>query len=124
MLDRAEQTLQLFRGLMAEMPAAAGQMLIALDFYLGPVAEIVVAGDMGNDEMQRALHLLRRDFRPHQVLGWRPADPAAAAQAEKIVPLLAGRTAQEAVTTYICRHFSCEAPVVGADALAARLGAR
>jgi uncharacterized protein YyaL (SSP411 family) len=119
-LDRAERTLRLFRGLMAQMPGAAGQMLIALDFYLGPVAEIVVVGDRGNVEVEEALQLVSRGFRPHQVLAWRTAESA---DAEKVVPLLAGRTAKGAVTTYICRNFSCEAPVVGVDALRKRIEA-
>jgi uncharacterized protein YyaL (SSP411 family) len=33
--DKAEATLRRFRGLMAESPLAAGQMLIGLDYYLG-----------------------------------------------------------------------------------------
>jgi uncharacterized protein YyaL (SSP411 family) len=117
-IERAERTLQLFRGMMAQMPAAAGQMLIALDFYVGPVAEIVVVGDHASAEVEQALQMLSRGFRPHQVLAWRgPAD----SQAEQAVPLLAGRTAQGAVTTYICRNFTCEAPLVGLDALKKRL---
>jgi uncharacterized protein YyaL (SSP411 family) len=114
-LERAERTLQLFRGLMAQMPAAAGQMLIALDFYLAPVAEVVVVGDRGNAEVEQALQLLTRGFRPHQVLAWRAA--AVATEAEQVVPLLAGRTAKGPVTTYVCRNFTCAAPVVGVEAL-------
>ncbi len=33
---KAEETLRGYRETMAEHPAAAGQMLVALDFYLGP----------------------------------------------------------------------------------------
>ncbi len=38
-LKKAETTLQLFHGLMAKHPMSAGQLLIALDFWLGPVQE-------------------------------------------------------------------------------------
>jgi uncharacterized protein YyaL (SSP411 family) len=120
-LDGAERTLQLFRGLMAEMPAAAGQMLIALDFYLGPVAEVVVVGEMDRPQVPQALAALRGGFRPRQVLAWRGADDAAAVQAEKHVPLVAGRAPKGDVTTYFCQDFTCEAPLVGVDALRARL---
>jgi uncharacterized protein YyaL (SSP411 family) len=120
-LERAEKTLQLFRGVMAEMPSAASQMLIALDFYLGPVREVVVVGAAANAAVQQVLGRLRRDFEPHQVLAWRPADIAAAAEAEKVVPLLADRTARGDVTTYICRNFHCEGPLVGVAELEQRL---
>jgi uncharacterized protein YyaL (SSP411 family) len=120
-LERAERTLQMFRGLMADTPAATGQMLIALDFYLGPVAEVVVVGQMDRPEVQEALRLLRGGFRPRHVLAWRGADDAGAEQAQKHVPLVAGRAPKGDVTTYICRGFACEAPLVGLEALRARL---
>jgi uncharacterized protein YyaL (SSP411 family) len=113
----AERTLRLFRGIMAEAPAAAGQMLIGLDFYLGPVAQVVVVGDLADEEVRQALRLLRRDFRPHQVLAWRPADATVAEAAAHAVPLLAGRTPHGVVTTYICENFTCQAPVVGVQDL-------
>jgi uncharacterized protein YyaL (SSP411 family) len=120
-LDRAEQTLMLFRDLMSQMPAAAGQMLIALDFYLGPTTEVVVVGER-HGETEQVLRALRSGFRPNQVLAWRPADGATAASAEQIVPLLAGREGRGSVTTYICRNFTCEAPVIGLAELRRVLG--
>ena len=44
--------------------------------------------------------------------------------AEKEVPILAGRTPQGAVTTYICRNFTCQAPLVGVQALEKVLAAQ
>ena len=41
----AESCLRLAQGLMEQHPTAAGQMLLALDFYLGPTPEIVIVGD-------------------------------------------------------------------------------
>ena len=64
LLDKAERTLRLFRNLMARSPTAAGQMLNALDFYLGPVQEIVVVGDKADPEVIEVLRLLRQSFRP------------------------------------------------------------
>jgi hypothetical protein len=46
---------------------------------------------------------------------------AAGDAAERAVPLLAGKTAAGAVTTYVCRDFTCQAPLVGADAAEAAL---
>ncbi len=120
-LERAERTLQLFRGLMADMPAAAGQMLIALDFYLGPVVEAVVVGEMDTPAVRQALALLRGGFRPRQVLTWRGADDAGAEQAEKHVPLVVGRSAKGDVTTYLCRDFTCAGAAGGSRCAAARL---
>ena len=84
LLGRCEQTLQLFGGLMTQSPMAAGQMLTALDFYLGPVQEIAVVGEAANPEVIEVLRRLRRPFRPHQVLAWQ-------AGSEGKLPLLKNR---------------------------------
>jgi uncharacterized protein YyaL (SSP411 family) len=113
LFDKAERTLRLFRSLMVHSPTAAGQMLSALDFYLGPVQEIAVVGDAGNAEVIDVLRQLRRPFRPHQVVAWKASGDAAA---EEVLPLLKDRGALGAVTTYVCENFACQAPIVGAKA--------
>jgi hypothetical protein len=40
---------------------------------------------------------------------------------ERVLPLLAGKTADGAVTTYICQNFACQAPLAGPAALEAAL---
>jgi uncharacterized protein YyaL (SSP411 family) len=112
-LDKAEGTLQLYRGLLASAPLAAGQMLIALDFSLGPVQEFAVIGDEA--EAQEVLTLLRQGFRPRKVVAWKSPRGAVG------VPLLEGKTARAGVTTYICQDFTCQEPVVGIEALRAAL---
>jgi uncharacterized protein YyaL (SSP411 family) len=108
---KAERTLQLFAGLMGRSPMAAGQMLTALDFYLGPVKEIAVIGAAADPEVVEVLRMLRRPFRPNQVIAWQPPD------AEPSVPLLRDRPAKGAVTTYVCENFTCQAPLVGSQAV-------
>jgi hypothetical protein len=38
-----------------------------------------------------------------------------------VLPLLAGKTADRGVTTYVCQDFTCRAPLVGAEAVEAAL---
>jgi uncharacterized protein YyaL (SSP411 family) len=109
---RAEAALQAARGLLQGHPLAAGQMLIALDFYLGPVDEIAVIGDPSAAETKRVLRAVRGGFRPHQVTA---LQAPSASESAKTVPLLAEKIALGAVTTYVCRDFACQAPLVGAD---------
>jgi uncharacterized protein YyaL (SSP411 family) len=113
---KAEATLRLFRGLMAASPLAAGQMLVALDFYLGPVQELAVVGDLAHEETRRALQVIRSQFLPNAVVAAQSADTDTG-----LVPLLADKTARGAVTTYICQDFACQAPLVGVEALEAAL---
>jgi uncharacterized protein YyaL (SSP411 family) len=111
--DAAERTLKAYRGLMAEHPAAAGQMLVALDFYLGPVDEIAVVGPRGDADTERVLRAIRAKFRPDAVVAFH--DPATGAPPAEIA-LLADKPMQGTVTTYVCRDFACRAPLVGAGA--------
>jgi uncharacterized protein len=115
LLAKATRTLELFRGLMSRSPTAAGQMLTALDFATAPVKEIVVVGDANHPDVIAALRQLRRPFRPHQVVAWQASD------ADASLPLLKERKALGTVTTYVCENFTCQAPLVGVDALKAIL---
>jgi uncharacterized protein YyaL (SSP411 family) len=117
--EKAETTLRLYRGLLEAQPLAAGQMLIALDFYLGPVQEIAIVGDPAAAETRRVLRAVRRPFRPDSVVAL--AAPGSDGKLAELLPLLAGKTAAGAVTTYVCQDFACQAPLVGAEAAEAAL---
>jgi uncharacterized protein YyaL (SSP411 family) len=119
--EQGLRTLQLFQDLMATRPFAVSQMLIALDFYLGPVQEIAIVGDLSHAETQRVLRALRSPFDPHKVVAFRPAT-GDATRLEKVLPFLADKSPEASVTTYICRDFACQAPLVGALAVEQALG--
>jgi len=77
--EKAEATLRLYAGLLKTQPLAAGQMLVALDFHLGPVQEFAVVGDPGAEDTRRVLRAIRGGFRPNQVVALKPADGGPAA---------------------------------------------
>jgi len=117
--EKAEATLNAYRGLMAENPAAAGMMLLALDFDLGPAEEVAVIGPADDPETVRALRTLQARFTPNRVIAFH--DPAAGPPPSNI-PLLADRPMRDGrVTVYVCRNYVCDAPLVGADAIEAAL---
>ncbi|MFO0843092.1 MAG: hypothetical protein U0797_11975 [Gemmataceae bacterium] len=108
--DRAEATLRLYRDLMAERPFATAQMLLALDFRLGPVEAFAVVGDGG--EGKRILRAIHEAFRPNKVVAAKRAATGAGG-----VTLLEGKEAVDGqATLYVCEDFACRAPVVGAEA--------
>ena len=103
--EKAERTLNLFRGIMSDHPLAAGQMLIALDFHLGPVREIVLLGEPESEPYRDARRLLGSKFRPRTVLaGERVGETSN-------LPLLEGRTDSGPVTIYVCKNGACQVPV-------------
>ncbi|MSU77039.1 MAG: thioredoxin domain-containing protein [Gemmataceae bacterium] len=112
--DKAVRTMHLFSDLMASSPMAAGQMLCAFDFHLGPVQEIVVVGNANAAEVQEVLRMLREPFRPNQVVAWKANENS---EVETMLLLLKDRPALGTVTTYVCENFTCQQPLVGVEAV-------
>jgi uncharacterized protein YyaL (SSP411 family) len=106
---------------------AAGQMLMALDFYLGPVQEFALVGGLediegaglgdGDPLELQALHLIHQGFRPSKVVAWKPSWPRVAGALDALIPLLAGKESKTGITTYICRDYVCQEPLAGLEAL-------
>jgi hypothetical protein len=120
--EKARRTLEVFRGLMAQSPTAFGQMLVAYDYLLGPVDEIAVIGPRSLPETVEALRLIRTTFLPNKVVAFRDMESEHDKRVEASVPLLAAKTGTRGrVTTYLCRNFTCERPLVGVEALRDRL---
>ncbi len=114
-LAAADATLRQFADLMEEHPMAAGQMLLALDFHLGPTPELVLLAGADAAATQQVLSDLRGRFWPNKVVALRPAPHESSALAE----LFAGRAPQGGdPALYVCENFTCAAPVVGTDTIA------
>jgi len=112
--DKAEASLRFFRGLMANQPMAAGQMLIALDFHLGPVQEFAIVGNPKAEETQRVLRAIRTGLRPNKVVAMK-SDKEDSIFVDKLLPLLASKKSAGTVTTFICENFACQAPLMGPE---------
>jgi uncharacterized protein YyaL (SSP411 family) len=112
--ERAEKTLTTFAGLMRDSPTGTGQMLMALDFDLGPVKEVAVIGPRDGEPVRRVIRATGERFLPSAVLA--AHDPATGEAPVDLIPLLRDRPARGEVTSYVCQNFACQAPVVGAEA--------
>ncbi|HEX7448036.1 MAG TPA: thioredoxin domain-containing protein [Pirellulales bacterium] len=114
-LEAARRAMTAFVGLLEKHPTAAGQMLIALDFYLGPTPELVLLGSP--DDLRAEVW---RRYLPNKVFGARPGDGHSAA----LDGAFAGKsTSGEQPILYVCENFACQSPVVGKEAILAALDA-
>jgi uncharacterized protein YyaL (SSP411 family) len=119
-LSAAESTLRAAVALMQQAPRGTGQMLLALDFFLGPTPEIVVVGDARQAETAAALADLRHRFVPNKLLACRRADPIAEGSTA-LALLFAGKDAREPEpTVFVCENFACQEPVFGKGAAVAQ----
>ncbi|GHF61085.1 thioredoxin domain-containing protein [Streptomyces mashuensis] len=119
--EAAEQALGIVTALGPRVPRFLGWGLAVAEALLDGPREVAVVGPAG-DPATRALHRAALlSPAPGLVVGvGEPGVPAG----EEETPLLAGRTpADGRPAAYVCRRFTCDAPVTDAEELAARLGA-
>ena len=107
--------------LMQRYPSGFGRYLSALDFHLGPVAEVALVWRPGEERaVGPLLDTVFGRYRPNRVVvGAAEGDAAAAG-----LPLLAERTTVGGrPTAYVCQHYVCQLPVTEPEALARQLDA-
>jgi uncharacterized protein YyaL (SSP411 family) len=114
----AEAALGVLPAIAARYPRAAGTGLAVAEAWLAGPAEIAVIGP-GRDERTRVLHQTALHAAPPgAVLALGDGDPGT----EQTVPLLAGRWQVDgAPAAYVCRGFTCRAPVTTPEELRAAL---
>jgi len=117
--DVAEANLKLNYESIKRTPAGFSAMLNAVDFYLGEPPEIAIVG--GKDpETKVLIQTVNRLYLPNSVVVLRTDDTPE--QAVGLIPLLEGRTKVDGhAAAYVCRNFTCQAPVTDPASLRAAL---
>jgi uncharacterized protein len=120
MAERVTRTLGLFR---SHFGRAVPMMLSALSVHYAGVPQVVVAGEAGADDTAALLAAVHGVYRPSALVV-----PAFTAQREalaRVLPWVTGMGARDGrATAYVCRDFSCQAPVHAPEALASQLATR
>ena len=107
--------------LMQRYPSGFGRYLSALDFHLGPVAEVALVWRAGERAtFAPLLGTVLARYQPNRVVVGAEEGAAGAAG----LPLLAERpTVDGRPTAYVCEHYVCQLPVTDPEALARQLDA-
>jgi uncharacterized protein YyaL (SSP411 family) len=120
MAERVTRTLGLFR---SHLGRAVPMMLSALSVHHAGVPQVVVAGEAGADDTVALLAAARAVYAPSALV-----IPAFGDQREalvRVLPWVSDMAARDGrATAYVCRNFTCEAPVQAPEALASRLATR
>jgi uncharacterized protein YyaL (SSP411 family) len=113
--SRATRVLSRLSDAIGTYPNAFSYLASQLDFALGQPHEIALVGDPQGEDMRAMLDVIRKEFRPNQVVAMRKTDEADPA---RLIPLLEDRTPLDgAATAYVCHNYVCRLPVTSADAL-------
>ncbi len=119
-VDMAHQALAQMQSMMAQYPLGFGQWLQALAYTLSKPREIAIVGDPQAADTQALLNAVRESYWPFQVVAL--GSPNAQLVA---VPLLQARgLMDEQAAAYVCRDFTCKAPVSKPEELRALLEQR
>ncbi len=110
MEKKAEELSCAFSTQVIRMPSAYTQLLVALQFAIGPSYEVVIAGPSGSADTEAMLKALRAEFVPNKVVLFRPTDQ----ESPDILRLAEFTKYHTAVdgkaTAYVCQNYRCETP--------------
>jgi hypothetical protein len=111
--EAAVRALRASRRAAERVPSAFASMYVAAAILEGPVAEIAVVGRREDPGTAALLAAARGRFQPNQAIVW--ADPRTLPSP---LPLLAGKTSVgDRPTAYVCRNYTCRAPVHDPESL-------
>ena len=107
---KAELIGRIFSEKIDSTPIAYTQLLVAVDFGVGPSFSLVIAGDTGSDDTNLMLEAVRNDFSPNKVIIFRPT--------EKYPPMIDEFSNyiewfdkhEEKATAYVCINKTCKPP--------------
>lgn len=118
-LNKANQLGELFSSELIRSGSSITMGMMALQFQLHNPGELVIAE--GSDDPKEIKNYIRSAFIPSMICLWKSAD----SDLEQIAPFTAQQSTLENKTTmYVCKNYTCEAPVSNLEELIALLSER
>ena len=116
--NTAEAIMTAFANTVNNSPSGYAQLLMALEFAVGPSFEVIICGSkdaVPTDDMFRALN---RRFIPNKVVLFRDVatEPPPIAEFANYTTLMRGLD-PDAATAYVCQNFACDLPTTSIDAM-------
>lgn len=110
MEDWARSTLDAFSADLDKFPAGYPQMLMALDFAIGPSREIVIAGEKEDTEAKEMIREIYSLFLPNKVVGLHPSGEDGK-RIRALSPFMENQKSIDGKSTaYVCKNYVCDFP--------------
>lgn len=120
--EKGARIIKAFSRKVEQFPAAFTQLLVGVDFSVGPSHELVIVGNPGADDTKRLVQALRARFIPNKVVLLKPIDEKAF-EISRLAPYTKAYTAVEGRTTaYVCSNYSCQLPTTDPGEMLRLLG--
>jgi uncharacterized protein YyaL (SSP411 family) len=122
--EKAVKIGRAFSKAVKQMPSAYTQLLLAVDFGLGPSYEVVIVGKWGADDTKAMIRTLRDHFVPNKIVLLRPSGEESPA-----ITRLAGYTKYQSsidgkATAYVCLNYTCKLPSTDSAKMLEMLGVK
>lgn len=98
--------------MLEEMPTAVPQLLVALWYWLTPLRQAVIVGDLSWPDTQQLLAQARKGFHPEQVLMLAEGVVGQEWLAARHVPLSNMQSFEKKAVLYRCENFCCQRVVL------------
>jgi uncharacterized protein YyaL (SSP411 family) len=116
--ERAEKVFSIFSAYLERAGTALPRMLCALDYATSDAPEIVLSGQPGKPDFEALREAVFENHRPNRVVAH--ADDAETLR--DVLPLVESRASRDGTArAYVCRNFSCRAPVTAPAELSSAL---
>jgi len=107
---KAVKIVRAFSKAVEQSPSAHTQLMVAVDFAIGPSYEVVIAGDSDVEDTRAMVKALRTHFVPNKIVLFRPneeesPDITRLAEYAKYQSSIDGKA-----TAYVCLNYSCKLP--------------
>ncbi len=115
--EKAQQLLRGFSVEASRTPHSHAQLMIALDYALGPSSEVVIVGDSDREDTARMLQALRSKFIPRKVVLFRSSvekSPEITCLAKFTKDL---KEKEGEATAFVCRDYVCKTPTTNAHTM-------
>ncbi|MFC1991805.1 thioredoxin domain-containing protein [Chloroflexota bacterium] len=93
-----------------QLPVAHTQLLVALDFAVGPSYEVVIVGNSNLNDTKEMVSAIHQHFIPNKVIILRPTEEAAP-RIDNIASFVRHNSASnDKATAYVCLNYKCKLP--------------
>ncbi|MFH1892840.1 MAG: thioredoxin domain-containing protein [Candidatus Zixiibacteriota bacterium] len=104
-----------FSGSVNTSPSNFTQLMMAVDFAVGPSYEIVIVGKDGAEDTEKMLSTLQSVYLPNKVVIFKPSDEKSP-DISKIAEFTRDQKSIDAKSTvYVCMNYNCKLPTTSPD---------
>ncbi|MFC1942442.1 thioredoxin domain-containing protein [Chloroflexota bacterium] len=115
--EKAAKIGRAFYGDVSQSPSAYTQLMIAVDFAIGPSYEIVLVGDSQADDTKIMLKAIRGRFFPNKIVVLRPSD-IELPEIDDISGFTRHHVSIDGkATAYVCHNYNCQLPTVDIESM-------